>query len=158
MQKKVGSGLPPEAFIELEKKGLAGHAGFHESLMLIAHALGWTVGPISDSIEAVVASEQIETDHFTIEVGQTAGLHQIVHASSPEGHEIHLDLKMYQGAKDPHDYLRLDSEPPIEATVHGGIAGDLATVAALVNALPRLMQADPGVRLMTELSLPKCVV
>ncbi|GHB90568.1 dihydrodipicolinate reductase [Cerasicoccus arenae] len=157
LQKKVGSGLAPDEFRALGAAGKAGHAGFQESLMLVAHALGWEVGPITEEIDAVVATETIVTDYFTVEAGQTAGLHQIVKAESVEGYPIHFDLKMYQGAKDPHDTIRLDSEPPIEATITQGVAGDIATVSALVNAIPRLLIAKPGVRLMSELSLPSCI-
>jgi 2,4-diaminopentanoate dehydrogenase len=156
LQKKIGSGMDPKEFVELGRTGKAGHAGFKETVMLLAHALGWPIGPISEEINAVIATERIQTEHFTIEIGQTAGLHQIVKARTPDGRTIHLDLKMYQGAKDPHDTIRLQSSPPIEATVNGGVAGDLATVAALVNAVPRLLKAAPGVRLMTDLSLPCC--
>jgi 4-hydroxy-tetrahydrodipicolinate reductase len=39
----------------------------------------------------------------------------------------------------------------------GGVAGDSATVAALVNIVPRLLTAQPGLRLMTELPLPSWV-
>lgn len=156
LQKKVGSGMAPEEFEALGRVGKAGHAGFQESLMLIGHALGWELGPIEEELHAVVATERIVTEHFTVEPGQTAGLHQIVKASTADGRTIHLDLKMYQGARDPHDTLRLDSDPAMEATVKGGVAGDLATVASLVNAVPRLMRAEPGVRLMTEIGLPCC--
>jgi len=157
LQKKVGSGMSPEEFQALGREGKAGHAGFQESLLLIANALGWKVGPIDDQLFAVVAEKEIKTDYFHILPGQTAGLHQIVRASTPEGFEIHLDLKMYQAAENPHDLIRLQSNPPIEAQVNGGVAGDLATVAAMVNAIPRMMKAAPGVRLMTDLSVPSFV-
>ncbi|MEM8550633.1 MAG: hypothetical protein AAGF10_07565 [Verrucomicrobiota bacterium] len=156
LQKKVGSGMEPDTFRALGEVGKAGHAGFQESLMLIADALGWKVGPITETIDAIVATETIKTDFFTVAPGETAGLHQVVKAETAEGFPIHLDLKMYQGAKDPHDTIRLNSEPPIEATIKQGVAGDLATVAALINAIPRLLQAKPGVRLMSELSVPRC--
>lgn len=156
LQKKVGSGMEPEVFRRLGVEGKAGHAGFQESLMLVANALGWDVGPITETIDAVVADKLIVTDHFRVEPGQTAGLHQIVKAETTEGYSIYLDLKMYQGAKDPHDTIRLASDPPVEATIKNGVAGDLATVAALVNAVPRLLDSRPGVRLMTELSVPRC--
>ena len=156
LQKKVGSGMAPEEFRALGKAGKAGHAGFQETLMLLAHSMGWEVGPITETIDAVVAEKMIVTDYFTVKPGETAGLHQIVEAESTEGYQIYLDLKMYQGARNPHDTIRLDSDPPIEATLSEGVAGDLATVAALVNAIPRLLEAAPGVRLMSELSLPRC--
>jgi len=43
-------------------------------------------------------------------------------------------------------------DPPINAVLHGGIHGDRATVAALVNTAARILDAAPGVRLMTDLS------
>ncbi|MDQ8208494.1 hypothetical protein QEH52_13300 [Coraliomargarita sp. SDUM461003] len=156
LQKKVGSGLDPEVFKALAAEGKAGHAGFQESLALLANALGWELGPITETIQPVIATKPIRTDYFSVEPGQTAGLHQIVSAESKEGYPIHLDLKMYLDAENPHDTIRLDSNPPIEATVTTGVAGDIATVAALVNAIPSLLIAAPGVRLMTELCVPHC--
>jgi 4-hydroxy-tetrahydrodipicolinate reductase len=38
--------------------------------------------------------------------------------------------------------------------LNGGVAGDDATVAALINIVPRLLAAPAGVRLMTELAVP----
>ena len=43
LQKKIGSGLEPAEFKRLWNEGKAGHAGFQESLLLIAHAFGWKV-------------------------------------------------------------------------------------------------------------------
>lgn len=156
LQKKIGSGMLPADFEQLGLEGKAGHAGFQESLMLIAHALGWRMGPIHETLRAVVAETLIQTEHFTVQPGETAGLHQIVEAEGDLGNRIHLDLKMYLGATNPHDTIRFDADPPIEATISRGVAGDLATVAALVNAIPRLLLAPAGVRLMTDLSLPAC--
>ncbi|MGE9271281.1 MAG: hypothetical protein ACQKBU_10800 [Verrucomicrobiales bacterium] len=156
LQKKVGSGMEPETFRALAAEGKAGHAGFQESLALIANSLGWKIGTITETIDPVIADHDIKTEYFSVETGKTAGLHQTVKAETAEGFWIHLDLKMYLDAKDPHDSIRLESAPPIEATVDGGVAGDLATVAALVNAIPSLLEAKPGVRLMTELCIPHC--
>ncbi len=156
LQKKVGSGMDPDEFRALAAEGKAGHAGFKESLALLGNALGWELGPISETIEPVIAQKPIRTEFFSVEVGQTAGLHQIVEAESTNGYKIHLDLKMYLDAENPHDTIRLDSNPPIEATVSTGVAGDIATVAALVNAIPGLLKAPAGVRLMTDLCVPRC--
>jgi 4-hydroxy-tetrahydrodipicolinate reductase len=41
----------------------------------------------------------------------------------------------------------------VEAVLNGGVAGDSATVAALINAIPRLLKAPAGVRLMTDIPL-----
>jgi hypothetical protein len=38
--------------------------------------------------------------------------------------------------------------------VNGGVAGDHATVAALVNTARRILNAKPGLLLMSDISLP----
>jgi len=65
-----------------------------------------------------------------------------------------MDLKMYLDARDPHDGIKITGEPPLEVRVNGGIAGDHATVASLVNAIPRLLKAPPGVLMMTDVAVP----
>ena len=153
LQKKIGSGLAPDEFRRLWREGKAGHAGFKESLFLIAHALGWRINDAVETLEPVIAEKEIVTPHFTVPAGMTCGLHQIVRGESAEGHSIHLDLKMYLDAQDPHDLVRLNSDPSVCARLEGGVFGDMATVAALINCIPRLIAAPAGVRLMTEIPL-----
>ncbi len=44
-----------------------------------------------------------------------------------------LDLKTYLDAPNPHDACQIEGEPPLNLVINGGVAGDGATVAALVN-------------------------
>ena len=46
LQKKIGSGMEPAEFQRLFDEQKAGHAGFQESLSLIAHSMGWTLTTI----------------------------------------------------------------------------------------------------------------
>lgn len=153
LQKKIGSGLAPEEFRRLWREGKAGHAGFQESLRLLAHALGWKMGTITEDLEPVIAEREVRTEFFHVQPGQTRGLHQTVSAVSDQGCRIHLDLTMALDEESPQDRVILDSEPALEVVVPGGVSGDRATVASLVNALPRLLCSAPGVRLMTDLPL-----
>jgi 4-hydroxy-tetrahydrodipicolinate reductase len=68
---------------------------------------------------------------------------------------ITLDLKMYLDAKNPHDAVQIEGEPPLDLLINGGVAGDPATVAALVNTAPRLLQARAGLLLLTDLPVPR---
>ena len=154
LQKKIGSGMEPDHFRALWSENKIGHAGFQESVMLIAHALNWEMGPISEKCDPVIADHDIKSDFFEVPTGMTCGLHQSVHAETDSGKVISLVLKMYLDAPDPHDAIRIDTEPPIRMLLEGGIAGDYATVAALINAIPRLQKATPGLKLMTELPVP----
>lgn len=158
LQKKIGSGLHPDEFRRLWSEGKAGHAGFKESLLLIASALGWRMENVVETLEPVIATHDITTPHFKVPIGMTCGLHQVATAESAEGHKIHLDLRMFLNAEDPHDLIRLESDPAICARLEGGVFGDMATVAALINCIPRLLAAPPGVRLMTEIPMAAPVI
>jgi 2,4-diaminopentanoate dehydrogenase len=155
LQKKVGSGMSPEQFRELFRIGRAGHAGFRESAALICHCLGWAVEQITETCEPVVADHDITTEFFSVKTGATCGLHQVVTAHvAGRGKPLVMDLKMYLDAKDPHDAVRIKGEPMLDLRLNGGVAGDQATVAALINVLPRLLKAGGGLHLMTDLAVP----
>jgi 4-hydroxy-tetrahydrodipicolinate reductase len=43
----------------------------------------------------------------------------------------------------------------LDLVINGGVAGDQATVAALVNTSYRLLNAPAGLLLMTDLPMPR---
>jgi 4-hydroxy-tetrahydrodipicolinate reductase len=155
LQRKIGSGMPPEEFRRLFKAGKVGHAGLKESLALIAHCLGLKTGRIVETGDAIVAERDLRTQYLEVKQGQTCGLHQRAEAKVNGKGCLTLDLKMYLDASEPHDAIQIEGEPPLDVVINGGVAGDQATVAALVNSAPRLLQAKPGLLLVTDLSAPR---
>jgi 4-hydroxy-tetrahydrodipicolinate reductase len=77
-------------------------------------------------------------------VGTSGGVERVV-----------LDIAMFLDAPQPHDRVVVRGRPPLDVLVHGGVAGDDATVAALINVVPKLLAAAPGLRLATDLPLPR---
>jgi 2,4-diaminopentanoate dehydrogenase len=154
LQTKIGSGMDPDEFRARFAVGKAGHAGFQQSLALLAHAMGWTLEHIEETCEPVIAPGPISTKFFAVAKGRTCGLHQRAVGTVGGEARIILDLQMFLDAKNPHDTIVVQGEPALHLTLNGGVAGDSATVASLVNIVPRLLAAAPGVRLMTELPVP----
>ena len=154
LQKKIGSGMDPDEMRRLFREGKAGHAGFLESLALVGHAMGWQFTETYELFEPVVAPYDIKTKFFDVKKGQCCGIHQQVVGKVGDVQRVHMDLKMYLDARDPHDAVKVSGDPPIEVRVNGGVAGDHATVASLVNAIPRVLKAPPGVLLMTDIAVP----
>jgi hypothetical protein len=155
LQKKIGSGLAPEEFRRLFQEGRAGHAGLKESAALIAHCLSWKAEKITETGDAVIADHDIRTQYLEVRKGLTCGLHQLAKVEASGKVCVTLDIKMYLDAKEPHDAIWIDGEPPLEVVVKGGVAGDHATVAALVNTAARILSAKSGLLLMSDLSLPR---
>ena len=154
LQAKIGSGQNPDDFRAKFAAGKAGHAGFQQSVALLAHAMGWQVDEIRESCEPVVATSRVVTKYFDVAPGQSLGIHQKCVGLVGGETKIKLDLQMYLDAPVPHDAIVIKGRPDLNLVLNGGVAGDDATVAALINIVPRLLAAAPGVRLMTELAVP----
>ena len=154
LQKKIGSGMHPDEMRRLFKEGKAGHAGFLESLALIGHAMNWHFTETYELFEPVIAPYDIKTKFFDVKKGQCCGIHQQVVGKIGDVQRVHMDLKMYLDARDPHDAIKITGEPPLEVRINGGVAGDHATVASLINAIPRVLKAPPGVLMMTDIAVP----
>jgi 2,4-diaminopentanoate dehydrogenase len=153
LQTKIGSGMAPEDFRAKFARGEAGHAGFQQSLALLAHCLGWQLESIEETCEPVVADRLIQTRHFTVEPGQTRGLHQRAIGRIGGVERIVLDLTMALDEANPRDEIRMEGHPNLELAFPRGVAGDVATVASLINAVPRLLVARPGLNLITDLPI-----
>lgn len=154
LQAKIGSGQNPDDFRAKFAAGKAGHAGFQQSVALLAHAMGWKLDEIRETCEPVVATSRVVTKFFDVAPGQSLGIHQKCVGLSGGETRIKLDLQMYLDAPLPHDAIVVKGRPDLNLVLNGGVAGDDATVAALINIVPRLLAARPGVRLMTELAVP----
>lgn len=154
LQAKIGSGQDPDDFRAKFAAGKAGHAGFQQSVALLAHAMGWTLDEIRETCEPVVATSRVVTKFFDVAPGRSVGIHQKCVGLCGGETKIKLDLQMYLEASLPHDAIVVKGRPDLNLVLNGGVAGDDATVAALINIIPRLLAGAPGVRLMTELALP----
>ena len=154
LQAKIGSGQNPDDFRAKFAAGKAGHAGFQQSVALLAHAMGWTLDEIRETCEPVVATSRVVTKFFDVAAGQSLGIHQKCIGLVAGETKIKLDLQMYLEASLPHDAIVVRGRPDLNLVLNGGVAGDDATVASLVNIIPRLLAGAPGVRLMTDLAVP----
>ncbi len=155
LQKKVGAGLTVEQFRNLADLGKLGHRGMKESIAFIARGLGWQLDTIEETLDPMVSEKDIITNIVEIKSGHAAGIKNIGVGYNSGKELIKLDLRMYVGADNPHDFIKITGNPPIELIVTNGFAGDIATVASLVNSIPRVMKAPPGLFTMMDLPLPR---
>ena len=155
MQKKVGAGLTLDQFAEREAAGGFGHIGMVESARALAAGLGWDGAEVSETFGPSVALSDHQTDHATVRAGDVAGIHQTATVRVGGVLRASLTLTMAVGAPD-EDRVEIAGDPPLTVVVEGGTFGDTATVAAVVNAAPRVMATRPGLR--TVLDLPAAAV
>ena len=153
LQRKVGVGITPEEFEERKATGRFGHVGLMESARLVAHALAWPLDDWHEELEPVVCSGPSQAGEVRLEKGQVAGIHQVVRAGRGGREVLRLELEMSAGAARPRDEVLIEGRPPLRMVIEGGIQGDLATAAVVVNAIPAVAAAPAGLLTMADLPL-----
>jgi hypothetical protein len=153
LQRKVGAGMTPEEFRAAVASGKIKHMGLRESLMMVGNGLGVEFDSVSDeAIEPIVAEREIKTEYLTCAPGQVAGVHQTIYGKGRIN--VSLELRMYVGAEDvASDRVIITGVPNVEMVIKDGVHGDRATAAMVVNAIPRVIQARPGVLTMDDIPI-----
>jgi hypothetical protein len=153
LQRKVGAGLNLNQFRRAMTEGTVRHVGLPQSVYMIATALGWKLDRVDETLEPAIAPRDLDTEYLRIPAGMAAGIKQSARGYRNGDLAITLDLQMYVGAEQPRDHILIDGVPPIDMTIAGGVAGDSATAAITVNAIPKVMAARPGLLTMHDLPL-----
>ena len=101
----------------------------------------------------VLGRRRADVSVLTIVSGMACGVQQIGRAFSGARERITLVFRAAIGEPDPEDTVEITGTPNICSTVKGGMHGDVATCAITLNAIPRLLEAGPGLHTMTDISL-----
>jgi hypothetical protein len=159
-QKKIGAGLAVSEFKEkITGKKITGHVGLEQSISMIAAALRWQLDKIQiEPVRPVIAEKQVQSDAIKVRKGQVAGLSQIARGIMQRESVITLDFRAYIGAEEEYDAITIDGVPPIKQKISPCVHGDLATVAIIVNSIPKIMNAPPGLLTMKDLPIPSAAL
>lgn len=150
---KIGAGASVEEFERRVAEGSLRHVGLTESVQMIARAVGWRLARVEESIEPVVAAQPIETDSGSVERGRVAGVLQVARGVVGGKERITLTFRAAVGQPAPRDRLLIEGTPRIDLRIEGGVHGDLATCNVVVNAIPSVLAAPPGLKTMLDLAL-----
>jgi len=153
-QQKIGAGLTRAAFMKRVEEGTVRHVGLAESITMIADALGWKLGRITDEIKPRMADARVSSEFITVEPGQVAGIIQDGVGYRKGEPVITLHMEAYLGAPESYDAVWIDGSPTLHSRVEGGVHGDVATASMTVNTIPKILDAPPGLRTMRDLALP----
>jgi len=153
-QQKIGAGLTTEQFQRKVDDGNVRHVGFTESVAMIADALGWTLDRITDDIQPKLASVTISSEFLAVDPGYVSGIVQDGVGYRKGDAVIKLHMEAYLGSPDTYDSVEIEGSPNLSLKIAGGIHGDVATASIVVNSIPRVLQAAPGLHTMRDLPLP----
>ena len=159
-QKKIGAGLTVKEFEKkIREKAITGHVGLEQSIGMIAGALKWQLDKIKvDPVKPVIAKKNVASEAIKVKRGQAAGLKQCAHGFVGGKERIALEFQAYIGAEEEYDAVTIDGVPPIRQKISPCVHGDLATIAVIVNSIPKVINAPPGLITMKDLPIPSAAL
>src|SRR5262252_8976844 len=111
---------------------------------MLAATFGWRLTGLEERVEPILAEAPTPMSGGTVPAGHVLGLHQTAVGRAGDVLVVSLTLDMAVGIGPTRDHVRLVGEPALELEVPGGLHGDVATAAIVVNAIPRVLTARRG--------------
>lgn len=150
-QQKIGAGLTRRQFEAKQAEGTLRHVGLTESMDMIASRLGWQLERTTETLKPVMATKKVTSGYTPIPKGVARGVEQISRASAGGKEVIRLVFRAAVGEPESVDRIRIKGKPNLEMRIAGGVHGDIATCAIVLNCVERVMKAEPGLKTMIDL-------
>lgn len=159
VRRSLGIDLPPDVFrAGIADGSVVGHAGFPESLRILAEAMGRPLERTTVVSEPLVADDALTlSDGTVIEPGRTVGADQ--RATGWYAGEPWLEISMTlhvdpaNAGLVPTDEVEITGRHPLRVRVEPGCRALLSTAAMLVNGIPQALAAPHGVHRPGDLGI-----
>jgi 4-hydroxy-tetrahydrodipicolinate reductase len=153
-QQKIGAGLTREQFQREVERGSVRHVGLTESIAMIADAFGWKLDRVADDIVPKIATQTVSSEYLAVDPGYVCGIVQDGVGYCQGAAVIRLHMEAYLGAPESYDSVEIDGSPRLSMKIPGGVHGDIATASIVVNSIPHVLSASPGLHTMRDMPLP----
>jgi 4-hydroxy-tetrahydrodipicolinate reductase len=163
VMEEQGIGLTEEEFREGARTGkLSGHVGFHESIHMIADAIGWKVEEVRQSMEPILTRVDRKSPHGFARAGNVAGCSMKGVGYVDGQARIEMDhpqqIEPEQAGVKTGDYVIIRGKPDVNMINSPEIPGGIGTIAMLVNMIPHVINARPGLQSMISLPVPRAIM
>ncbi|MDO8211978.1 hypothetical protein [Conexibacter sp. CPCC 206217] len=156
--RSMGIGLSPEQFAAAASRGeIDGHVGYDVSVAFLAAALGVPLQITDNVSEPIVREGPTELDGHSYPGGVVVGVDQRCRAVAPTGQTVTLEhpqrIGRLDGEEPLHDLIEIDGGELLRARISPALDGGIATVALMINLIPALVKAEPGIHTIASLPL-----
>ncbi|MDD2494041.1 MAG: 2,4-diaminopentanoate dehydrogenase [Tissierellia bacterium] len=163
VMEEQGIGLPVDVFKEKVQNGtLAGHVGFHESINMIAEAIGWKVDKVTQSMDPIVTDVDRKSPYGFAKAGDCAGVAMKGFGYVDGELKIEMDhpqqIEPEQVGVQTGDYVIIKGVPNINMVNSPEVPGGIGTIAMCVNTIPHIINAKPGLHSMITIPVPRAIM
>lgn len=160
-----GVGISVEEFNRrIAEDSLSGHVGFPESMEMIARGMGVELAEIVETRDPIVTNVDRKSKYGEARKGNLAGIRQQSYGRLADGKLfIHLDHPQQICPEDEGvntgDYVTIHADGyAMNLSVVPETPGGIGTIAMIVNMIPHVLGAKPGLRSMLDLPVPRCIL
>ncbi len=163
VMEEQGVGVTAQEFENGVKNGtLAGHVGFEESVRMIGDAIGWKVEKFEQQMKPIVTTVDRKSPFGFAKAGDVAGVNMTgqgwvdgkVKIDMIHPQQIEPEMEGTQTG----DYITIKGTPAIHMANKPEVEGGIGTIAMCVNMIPHVVNADPGLRTMIDLPVPRAIM
>lgn len=155
-------GIKPGEFRKGVKEGkIPLHQGFNETLAHVAAGLGFKLDEIKQKWNLLVSKSIRTTQWFTVRPGEVTGFTQTAMGLMNGESRVELIIcciihpNLNEDGEEAGNWVWIEGEPDVNMVIKFPTErGDLSTTARLVNILPAVVEAKPG--LLSVKDLPPC--
>jgi len=163
VMEEQGIGITEEEFINGVKTGkLSGHVGFHESINMIADAIGWKVDKVTQSMDPILTDVDRKSPYGFAKAGNVAGCAMKGFGYVDGELKIEMDhpqqIEPEQVGVNTGDYVIIKGTPNINMVNSPEVPGGIGTIAMCVNMIPHVINARPGLHTMIDLPVPRAIM
>lgn len=163
VMEEQGVGLSVDKFNAGVADGsLAGHVGFAESVGMINEALGFKVDKFEQQMKPIVTTVDRKSPYGFAKAGDVAGVNM-----TGQGYEngvVKIDMihpqQIEPEMEGTHtgDYIVLTGTPNVNMAINPEVDGGIGTIAMIVNMIPHVINAKPGLKTMIDLPVPRAIM
>ncbi len=163
VMEEQGIGITKEEFEEGVRTGsLSGHVGFHESIHMVADAIGWEVDKVTTSMEPIMTDVDRKSPYGFAKAGNVAGCAMKGFGYVDGELKIEMDhpqqIEPEQVGIQTGDYVIIKGTPDINLVNSPEVPGGIGTIAMCVNMIPHIINARPGLKTMLDLPVPRAIM
>lgn len=163
VMEEQGIGITVEDFKKgVETGKLAGHVGFHQSINMIADAIGWDVDKVTQSMDPIVTDVDRKSPYGFAKAGNVAGCAMKGYGYVDGELKIEMDhpqqIEPEQVGVNTGDYVIIKGTPNINMVNSPEVPGGIGTIAMCVNMIPHVINARPGLQTMLTLPVPRAIM
>lgn len=163
VMEEQGIGVSVEDFNARKADGtMAGHVGFAESIGMITEALGWELDKFEQDMEPIVTDVDRKSPYGFAPAGSVAGVAMKGWGFVDGERKIEMDhpqqIEPEQVGVHTGDYVEIQGIPPVNMANTPEIEGGIGTMAMILNTIPHVINARPGLRTMIDIPVPRAIM